>query len=90
MVGSPEESIFTYDTGKSWATYYDPYITPNYNYTYSNSTAAEERAVEVCEGDRECLFYAALTGRVDIAAATNDQANLEILELMVPSQLPQV
>ncbi|CAI8039199.1 Mucin-like protein (Fragment), partial [Geodia barretti] len=88
IVGSPEESLFTYDTGRSWATYYDPYFTPNYNYSaHRNSTDVEEGAVEVCEGDRDCLFYAALTGRVNSADATNDQANLqirEILELMVP------
>ena len=90
IVDTPADSLFAYETGKSWASYHDPYFTPTYHPMYHhNKSSLERRALEVCEGDRECLFDAAATGSVDIALATL-RTNLEIremMQLMVPSGL---
>ena len=69
-----------------------PTFHPNLYHHHSSVLDKAGVLEEVCQGDRECLFDGAVTGRVDVAAATR-QGNLqmrEILELTVPSQLPHV
>ena len=83
---SPLESLFTYQPGESWVTFYDPHFIPVYTPTFS-STTLEQQANTLCGDDAECLFDIAATDRVDIGqvAVDSGQEIDEILQLQIPS-----
>ncbi len=85
IVDSPQDSIFTYQPGQTWATFYDPHFVPVYKPTFS-SPSLQEQAASICGNDVECLFDMAATGREDIGIVSIDveQEIKELLELQIP------
>ena len=83
---SPLESLFTYQPGETWTTFYDPYFVPIYRPVFSDNTL-EQQATAVCGTDLECLFDMAATGRMDIGQVSVEieQEIEEILQLQIPS-----
>lgn len=79
-------SLFTYQPGESWVTFYDPYFVPVYRPVFS-STQLEQQANTLCGDDTECLFDIAATGRVEIGqvAVESGRQFEEILQLQIPS-----
>ena len=65
IVDSPLDSLFTYQPGQSWSTFYNPYFTPDFRPVFS-SPALEQQANATCGGDVQCLFDIAATGNVEI------------------------
>lgn len=85
IVDSPIESLFTYQPGESWATFYDPYFLPIYTPVFS-SPALERQANAICGDDTQCLFDIAATGIVEIGqvAVETGREFEELLELQIP------
>ena len=50
IIDSPANSLFTYQPGESWATYYDPYFVPTYQTLFNDSDLAAQ-ADELCSDD---------------------------------------
>ena len=89
LIDTPVQSMFSYELGKSWNTYYDPFFSPVYKPVFNN-TDLETEATRLCKGDELCMFDAAATGNIEVGVATL-QSNMEIrklLELLVPSEFP--
>ena len=85
IVDSPLDSLFTYQPGETWNTFYDPYFIPIYEPTFS-SPEAEANATMLCGDDTECLYDVAATGRMDIGQVVVDIGNEieETNELQIP------
>lgn len=69
IVDSPLNSLFTYQPGQSWITFYDPYFIPDYEPVFSSTELAAE-AMTLCGQDAECLFDIAATDIVEIGEVT--------------------
>ena len=63
------DSLFTYQPGETWATFYDPFFEPTYHPKFSNPKL-EAEAKELCGDDIFCLFDVAATGNIDIGLST--------------------
>ena len=85
IIDTPANSLFTYQPGESWATYYDPYFVPTYQTLFNDSDLAAQ-AGELCSDDPFCLFDIAATGRVDIGLSTlqGSQDFQQIVEISLP------
>ena len=85
IIDTPVESLFTYQPGESWATYYNPYFVPIYLTQFSDPDLAAQ-ANELCGTDPFCLFDIAATGRVDIGLSTlqGSQEFEQIVQLSLP------
>ncbi len=84
---SPLDSIFTYQPGQTWATFYDPHFVPIYEPTFSDPSL-QQQANSICGTDLECLFDMAATGRRDIGQVSIEieQEIEEILDLQIPGK----
>ena len=87
IIDAPNNSLFFYEEGKSWADYFDPDFTPAYQPTF-NDPALEERAMEICGDDQFCVFDIAATEREKIGMSTmQGNLNLEVItELSQPGK----
>ena len=88
IIDDPNNSLFSYGEGKSWADYFDPDFTPAYQPTFTDS-ALEERAMEICGDGQFCVFDIAATEREEVGMSTM-QGNLDlevITELSQPGQV---
>ena len=85
---SPLDSLFTYQPGESWITFYDPYFVPVFEPVFS-SPQLEQQANDLCGDDLECRFDVAATERVDIGEVSVDTGRQieEILELQIPGNV---
>ena len=91
IIDDPDNSLFSYEEGKSWADYFDPDFTPAYQPTFTHP-ALEERAMEICGDDQFCVFDIAATEREEVGMSTM-QGNLDlemITELSQPGQCIRV
>ena len=91
IIDDPDNSLFSYEEGKSWADYFDPDFTPAYQPTFTDP-ALEERAMEICGDDQFCVFDIAATEREEVGMSTM-QGNLDlemITELSQPGQCIRV
>ena len=90
IIDIPKESLFTYQPGESWATYYDPFFSPIYEPVFSDPVL-EQEATSICGDNFFCLFDVAATGEVDIGRTTLAVADEyeEILEQQIPSMISQ-
>ena len=91
IIDDPDNSLFSYEEGKSWADYFDPNFTPAYQPTFTDP-ALEERAMEICGDDQFCVFDIAATEREEVGMSTM-QGNLDlevITELSQPGQCIRV
>ena len=80
-------SLFTYQPGESWASYYDPFFSPVFEPVFKDDEL-ELKAMEVCGDDKFCLFDIAATERVEIGQATlteNQAFDEMIMDLQTPS-----
>ena len=87
IIDDPDNSLFSYEEGKSWADYFDLDFTPAYQPTFTDP-ALEERAMEICGDDQFCVFDIAATEREEVGMSTM-QGNLDlevITELSQPGQ----
>lgn len=69
IVDTPADSLFSYQPGENWATYYDPFYMPSYE-TVFDDPALEAQARNACGDDKMCLFDVAATGNIDIGMST--------------------
>ena len=86
IIDIAKESLFTYQPGESWATYYDPFFSPIYEPVFSDPIL-EQEAASICGDNFFCLFDIAATGVMDIGLSTLT-GNIEyedILEQQIPS-----
>ena len=65
------ESIFTYETGSSHASYVDPSFEPLFELSPADSATAEN-VTRMCGGSEECVFDYFVTGSLTIAMASAD------------------
>lgn len=88
IVDAPTDSLFTYQPGESWATYYDPCFVPVYTVVFSNP-ALQSQANAICGGDQQCLFDVAATGQVEIGQSTRDIGleYEEIMQIQIPGDV---
>ena len=87
IIDDPDNSLFSYQEGKSWTDYFSPDFTPAYQPTFTDP-ALEERAMEICGDDQLCVFDIAATEREEVGMSTM-QGNLDlemITELSQPGQ----
>ena len=79
------DSLFTYQPGETWATFYDPFFQPTFQPKFANPKL-EAEAKELCGDDIFCLFDVAATGNMDIGLSTlrGGQEIDEITEVQVP------
>ena len=75
-ITDPDNSLFSYEEGKSWADYFDLDFTPAYQPTFTDP-ALEERAMEICGDDQFCVFDIAATEREEVGMSTM-QGNLDL------------
>ena len=87
IIDAPADSLFSYQPGESWATYYDPFFVPFYEPVFA-SPALEAQANEMCGDDTFCLFDIAATSRVEIGTSTLEggQEFDEIANFSVPGK----
>ena len=87
IVNDSSQSLFSYDSSSDFFSFYDPTFTPTFNPQFNNSEL-EEQAKQVCQGDTECLFDIAATGRMEIGMATLEQQVIieNAREITKPSQ----
>ena len=87
ILESASESLFVYNPGESFSSYYSPIFQPVFEPVFK-SLAIEDKAREVCGDDKNCLFDVAATSRVDIGVATlqGSESFNEIVEMAVPSK----
>lgn len=69
IIGSPTDSLFTYASGQSWSTFYQPDFRPAFDPIFT-STALEMQADGICGDDQFCRFDIAATSRTDIGLTT--------------------
>ena len=88
IVNDSSQSLFSYDSSSDFFSFYDPRFTPTFNPQFNNSEL-EEQAKVACQGDTECLFDIAATGRMEIGMATHEQQVIieNAKEIVKPSQL---
>ena len=84
IIDDPDNSLFSYQEGKSWADYFDPNFTPAYQPTFTDP-ALEARAMEICGDDQFCVFDIAATEREEVGMSTM-QGNLDLEEITELSQ----
>ena len=80
IIDNPRDSLFTYQFGESWSTFYFPFFTPAYEPLFSDPSL-KQKADEICGDDEFCKFDIAATGRVEIGETTN-QAVQEVEKLI--------
>lgn len=87
IIDTPSNSLFTYQPGENWATFYDPYFIPIYEAIFTDPEL-ERQASDLCGSDQECLFDVAATGLVELGQSTlvRGQEFQEILRLQFPGQ----
>ena len=79
IIDNPQDSIFFYESGQDWSSFYSPNFSPVFEPTFA-SVGLEEQAKELCQNDTFCLFDVATTGRVDIGRSTLEGSiNFELL-----------
>ena len=88
IIDDPAESLFTYQDGQSWATYYSPSFIPVYDASFKDADL-EAKAREVCDNDTFCLFDIAATGKVELGMSTHQgsQEFERIVELSAPGSV---
>ena len=86
IVDTPGDSLFYYEQGESWVTYFDPYFEPVYQPHFENPDLETEAAM-LCGDDTSCLFDIAATGNLEIGLATlqTSQEIERINEISIPS-----
>ena len=87
IIDTPQDSLFTYQPGENWRTYYDPFYTPIFAPVFSDPDLLQQ-ATNICGDNFFCLFDIAATGRTDIGLSTlvgSDEYD-EILSLRIPSK----
>ena len=79
------DSLFTYQPGETWATFYDPFFQPTYEPTFA-TPELEADANALCGDDIFCLFDVAATGDMDIGVSTLEGGReiQEITEIQIP------
>ena len=79
------ESLFTYQPGENWATFYDPFFKPIYQLTFAD-LGLEDKAIKLCGEDTFCLFDVAATGDMDIGLSTLEGGReiQKIFDLQIP------
>ena len=84
------DSLFTYQPGEIWATFYDPFFELTFQPTFADPEF-EAEVNELCGDDIFCLFDVAATGDMDIGLSTLEggQEIQEITELQIPGLLKQ-
>ena len=82
---SARKSLFYYQPGDSWATFYDPYFHPLYQPTFNNPEL-ETQAKDICGDDKFCLFDIATTGITEIGVATRESSKFleQINSFLIP------
>ena len=80
IINNPRDSLFTYQFGESWSTFYFPSFIPTYEPSFSDPSL-KQKADEICGDDDFCKFDIAATGIVEIGEATN-QAVQEVEQLI--------
>ncbi len=87
ILQSADESLFRYNPGENFATFYTPSFIPMFEPIFTNSTL-EQLAREVCGDDENCLFDIAATKTIEIGMATMVGGNDfdEIVKMAVPGQ----
>lgn len=69
LISKSEDSIFSYEGGQDWSSFYDPKFSPVFEPTFTDADL-EMQAKEMCKNDTFCLFDIATSGRVDIGLST--------------------
>ena len=89
IIDDSSDSLFTYKTGESWETFYDPSFSPAFKPTFEDPVL-EEEAKEVCGDDKSCLYDVAATKKVEIGMATmrGVESFDTIVEMSTPSMFP--
>ncbi len=87
IINNSNESLFTYQTGRDWVSYYFPDFVPMFAPSFTDDSLQEE-AKSVCGNDTFCLFDIAATKRVEIGAATmvGQEMLNTIMEMSKPSK----
>lgn len=87
IIDTPSNSLFTYQPGENWATYYDPFFIPIYTAAFSDPEL-ESQANDLCGNNQQCLFDVAATGLVELGLSTlaRGQEFEEILRLQIPGE----
>ena len=82
IIDNEADSLFSYNDGESWATFYRPNYQPLFDLVFA-SPELEAEAREVCQNDTFCLYDIAATGRVQLGMTTlrGNQELDEIVEL---------
>ena len=82
IIDNETDSLFSYNNGESWATFYRPDYQPLFSLVFA-SPELEAEAREVCQNDTFCLYDIAATGRVELGMTTlrRNQEFEEIAEL---------
>ena len=85
IVDTPVGSLFTYQPGETWATFYDPFFQPTYEPKFA-TPELEAEAKELCGDDIFCLFDVAATGSMEIGLSTlrGGEEIEEITEVQIP------
>ena len=79
IVCNARKSLFCYQPGESWDTFYDPHFIPSYEPTFA-SPELESEAIGICDDDIYCLYDIATTGKVEVGIATLE-SSMEIEEI---------
>ena len=69
IISRPEDSLFNYAAGESWAGFYDPSFSPVFSIVFDNPEL-EQQAQEICGDDEFCRFDIAATKRPEIGMTT--------------------
>ena len=87
IIDSARKSLFFYQPGESWDTFYNPYFIPSYQPTFGDPDI-ELQAREICGDDEFCLFDVAATGRVDVGVSTLESSDVieEIYSFLIPGE----
>ena len=85
IVDTPSDSLFTYQPGDNWATFYDPFYEPSYQPAFA-TPELEAEANDLCGDDVFCLFDVAASGDMDIGISTlkGGREIREIASLQIP------
>ena len=88
IINNPRDSLFTYQFGQSWSTFYFPFFIPTYEPNFTDPSI-KQKADEICGDDEFCKFDIAATGRVEIGEATHETVQeVEVVaNLSQPSKL---
>ncbi len=87
IINSSNNSLFTYPSDQSYATFYDPLFSPMFEPSFEDAEL-ENEAKTICGDDTFCLFDVAATKNIEIGVATmNGGENFDaIVEMAVPSK----